>query len=67
MSVRIGTLETNNIIPEEDPSTSVSGKRKLSIFEEELEEKLKIFESKLVVSLETNSQLRKYLRRVSPF
>ncbi|KAK4734428.1 hypothetical protein R3W88_008689 [Solanum pinnatisectum] len=64
MSVRICTLETSNITLEEDPGTSVSGKRKLSIFVEELEEKLKISEAKLVASLETNSQLRKDLSRV---
>ncbi|XP_049399696.1 uncharacterized protein LOC125863713 [Solanum stenotomum] len=63
MGVRIGTLETNNIIPEKEPDTSVGGKRKLSIFEEELEEKLKILESKLVASLETNFQLRKDLSK----
>ncbi|KAK4713321.1 hypothetical protein R3W88_019228 [Solanum pinnatisectum] len=63
MSVKTGTLETSNIIPEEDPGTSVGGKRKLSIFEEELKEKLKISEAKLVASLETNSQLRKDMSR----
>jgi len=64
LSIRIGILETDSLEPSEGPGTSVGGKRKLSILEEELEEKLKILESKLVASLETNSQLRKDLSRI---
>ncbi|KAH0717488.1 hypothetical protein KY290_014092 [Solanum tuberosum] len=64
ISERIGILETCNITSEKGPENSVGGKRKLSIFEEELEEKLKNSESKLVASLETNSQLRKDLSKV---
>ncbi|XP_049406323.1 uncharacterized protein LOC125869989 [Solanum stenotomum] len=64
ISERIGTLETCNITPEKNLGNSVGGKRKLSIFEEELEEKLKNFKSKLVSSLKTNSQLRKDLSKV---
>ncbi|XP_049406072.1 uncharacterized protein LOC125869660 [Solanum stenotomum] len=64
LSIRIGILENDSLEPSEGPGTSVGGKRKLSILEEELEEKLKILESKLVASLETNSQLRKDLSKV---
>ncbi|KAH0665121.1 hypothetical protein KY285_026327 [Solanum tuberosum] len=64
LSIRIGILETDSLEPSEGPGTSVGGKRKLSILEEELEEKLKILDSKLVASLETNSQLRKDLGKV---
>ena len=35
MNARIEVLESNNLNPKEDPSTPESGKRKLSIFEEE--------------------------------
>lgn len=38
--------------------------KKSSIFEDDLEDKLKISESKLVASLETNYKLRKDLRRI---
>ena len=41
---RIGILESNNNIDEEEPSTSKHDKRKLSFYEEELEDKLKISE-----------------------
>ncbi|KAH0689140.1 hypothetical protein KY289_016498 [Solanum tuberosum] len=64
ISKGIGILETCNITSEKDPGNSIGGKRKLSIFKEELEEKLKNSESKLVASLEINSQLRKDLSRV---
>ncbi|KAH0696719.1 hypothetical protein KY290_014118 [Solanum tuberosum] len=64
LSIRIGILKTDSLEPSEGPGTSVGGKRNLSILEEELEEKLKILESKLVASLETNSQLRKDLSKV---
>jgi len=64
LSIRIGILDNDSPEPSEGPGTSVGGKRKLSILEEELEEKLKILESKLVASLETNSQLRKDLSKV---
>ncbi|XP_049349519.1 uncharacterized protein LOC125814108 [Solanum verrucosum] len=45
LSIRIGILENDSLEPSEGPGTSVGGKRKLSILEEELEEKLKILES----------------------
>ena len=64
MSRGVGILEFNNKVDEEEPSTSENDKRKLSIYEEELEDKLKISESKLAASLETNSQLRKDLRKI---
>ena len=64
VSIRIGIRETDSLEPSEGPGTSVGGKRKLSILEEELEEKVKILESKLVASLETNSQLRMDLSKV---
>lgn len=51
MSSRIGILECNNKVDEEKPSTSEYDKRKLCIYEEELGDKLKIYESKLVASL----------------
>lgn len=56
MSARIGMFESSNVSLEEDSRTSKNDKRKLSVFEEELEDKLKIFETKLAASLETNSQ-----------
>ncbi|KAH0633560.1 hypothetical protein KY284_036346 [Solanum tuberosum] len=64
MSVRINFLETDYLQPIEEPGTSVGGKRKLSNFEIELEEKLKTSESKLVASLERNSQLVKDLCKI---
>ena len=38
---RIGILESNNNVDKEEPSTSKHDKRKLSIYEEELKDKLK--------------------------
>ncbi|KAH0710848.1 hypothetical protein KY284_012275 [Solanum tuberosum] len=64
MSVRIGMLETCSLEPNEEPGTSKGGKRKLSNLEVELEEKLKTSESKLVASLERNSQLVKDLCKI---
>jgi len=64
MSIRIGILETCVTETSGEPGPSASGKRKLSIFEEELELKLKDSESKLTESLEINSQLRKDLSRI---
>jgi len=64
MSVRIGTLETCSLEPNEEHGTSKGGKRKLSNFEVELEEKLKTSESKLVASLERNPQLVKDLCKI---
>ncbi|XP_015158487.1 uncharacterized protein [Solanum tuberosum] len=64
MSVRIGTLETCSLKPNEEHGTSKGGKRKLSNFEVELEEKLKTSESKLAASLERNSQLMNNLGKI---
>ncbi|XP_049391385.1 uncharacterized protein LOC125855684 [Solanum stenotomum] len=64
VSIGIGILETDSLEPSEGLGTSVGGKRKLSVLEEELKEKLKILESKLVTYLETNSQMRKDLSKV---
>ena len=50
-SSRIGILECNNKVDEEKPSTLENDKRKLCIYEEELEDKLKISASNLVASL----------------
>ena len=60
LTVRISILESDIPEPNEGPDTSKGGKQKLSVFEEELEEKLKTYESKLV----TNAQLRKDLTKV---
>ncbi|KAH0769724.1 hypothetical protein KY290_013705 [Solanum tuberosum] len=64
MSVRIGTIETCSLKPNEEPGTSKGGKRKLNNFEVELEEKLKTSKSKLADSLERNSQLVKDLGKI---
>lgn len=56
MSVRISFLETNSFQSNEEPGTSKSGKQKHSNYDVELEYKLKVYESKLVSSLERNSQ-----------
>ncbi|XP_015162449.1 uncharacterized protein [Solanum tuberosum] len=57
MNFRLSILETESHQLEEEPGTSKSRKRKLSSFELELEESLKISEFKLVAALERNSQL----------
>jgi len=64
LSVRVGGLETESMHPNKEPGTSEGAKRKLSSFEIELEERLKAFESKLVVSLVKNSQLMKDLSQI---
>ncbi|XP_049368191.1 uncharacterized protein LOC125833082 [Solanum verrucosum] len=64
MSVRINIIETKNMLPNEEHGTSEGGKRKLSSFEVELEEKLKAPEFKSVVSVEKNSQLMKDLSKI---
>lgn len=64
LSSRIRMLESNKITLIEGPSTSINDKRKFSIFEEELEDKLKVSESKLVASLKTTSNLKKDLSRI---
>lgn len=64
MSKRIEILESNNNVDEEEPSTSKHHKRKINIYEEELEDNLKISKSKLAASLEKNSQLRKDLKKI---
>ncbi|XP_049410536.1 uncharacterized protein LOC125873707 [Solanum stenotomum] len=63
MSVQVSILETENLQPNEGPSTS-EGKRKLNSFKVELEESLEASESKLVVSLEKNPQLMKNLSQI---
>ncbi|KAK4729569.1 hypothetical protein R3W88_022557 [Solanum pinnatisectum] len=64
INVRLSILETENLQIEEEPCTSEGGKRKLSSYELDLEESLKITESKLVASLERNSRLVKDLTQV---
>ncbi|KAH0769701.1 hypothetical protein KY290_013682 [Solanum tuberosum] len=64
MNVRLSILESEIHQTEEGPGTSKSGKRKLNSFELNLEESLKISESKLVAALERNSQLAKDLSKV---
>ena len=63
LSVRIGILKTDSPEPNKGPCTSKGGKRKLSVFEEDLEEKFKTSEFKLIASLETNAQLWKDLTK----
>lgn len=63
LTVRISILESDIPEPNEGPDTSKGGKRKLSVFEEDLEEKFKTSEFKLIASLETNAQLWKDLTK----
>lgn len=65
LSVWIGILETDSRVPKERRGTSKDGKRKLSAFEEEHNEKIKTSEFKLVAFLETNAQLWRDLTQVS--
>lgn len=64
LNVKIVILETSSLEPNEKPGTCKGEKRKLSVIEEELEQKLKTSESKLVAFLEINSQLRRDLTKV---
>jgi len=64
MRVRVSILEAESIQLEEKPGTSEGAKTKLNSLELELQESLKVSESKLTASLEKNSQLVKDLSQV---
>ena len=64
MNTRVSILETESLKTSEEPDTSQGGKQKFSSFAIELKERSEASASKLVVSLETKSQLGRDLSQI---